>query len=40
MALNTRLPEEQLWFFLKEHMSLPTYVQKQHTLKDIQEKGA
>lgn len=32
-------PEDQLWFFLKENMTLPSYVQKQFTLKDIQQRG-
>jgi hypothetical protein len=38
MASETR-PDDQLWFFLKENMALPSYVQKQFTLKDIQQKG-
>ncbi len=38
MASHIR-PEDQLWFFLKENMTLPSYVQKQFTLKDIQQRG-
>jgi hypothetical protein len=38
MASQIR-PEDQLWFFLKENMTLSSYVQKQFTLKDIQQRG-
>lgn len=38
MASHIR-PEDQLWFFLKENMTLPSYVQKLFTLKDIQQRG-
>jgi hypothetical protein len=31
--------DEQLWFFLKEDMNLPTFVQHQHTIADVRRNG-
>jgi hypothetical protein len=39
MMASQMKPEDKLWFFLKESMALPTYVQKQYTLRDVQQWG-
>jgi hypothetical protein len=31
--------DEQLWFFLKEDMNLPTFVQHQYTFADVRRNG-
>jgi len=32
-------PSDQLWFFLKEDMTLPKFTQKQYTLLDVRQNG-
>jgi hypothetical protein len=39
MSSQPILQHEQLWFFLREHMSLPSFTQKQHNLANIIEKA-